>query len=437
MVSITLMAALLLSSSLEGGSTDSVFPFDGIRGENGDAHDPSITEFGGRYFAFVTSGNSFSPIKESKDLVKWVDRGPAIADAPDWLKKRIPDHRSIWAPMGLRVGKGLRLYYCASEKFGANGSVIGVAENPSFDPDRPTEGWRDLGSIIESRAGFDNFNAIDPDVLIDQSGRHWMTFGSYWSGIYMLELDPATGKGKADAKPFPVASNTADRGNPLEAPALAFHDGYHYLFVTYGLAAQGIRSTYRMVCGRSRQPEGPYLGFDGKPMTEGGHTDLLYSSPPMFGPGGGNVFLGKDKSLYMAYHYYDARRHWVRDLWGRPTIQVRPIVWGSDGWPLPGLPIGAKPAGEHKGVAGEWISQVDFSDPSKIQFKADGTVKGSRAEGKWTLKGSELRIDWKIDDRPGDIFTDILVVNDAHTSYVGRNQLGKVIRGVRADAVPN
>lgn len=37
-------------------------------------------------------------------------------------------------------------------------------------------------------------NAIDPTVLFDASGNLWMTYGSWSGGIYILQLDPATGQ---------------------------------------------------------------------------------------------------------------------------------------------------------------------------------------------------------------------------------------------------
>ena len=163
--------------------------------------------------------------------------------------------------------------------------------------------------------------------------------------------------------PIHVASNTAEKGNPLEAAAQCDHEGYYYLFVTYGLAAQGIRSTYRMVVGRSKNPEGPYLGYDGTPIVDGGHPDVLKSSPPMIGPGGGNIFRDAHGEWCMAIHYYDATRYW-RAVWGRPTLQVRPIVWGADGWPLPGLPKGIQFSGAKPvTLVGSWTCQTDFADP--------------------------------------------------------------------------
>ena len=36
-------------------------------------------------------------------------------------------------------------------------------------------------------------NAIDPSVFYDKDDRMWMVYGSWSGGIYLVELDPATG----------------------------------------------------------------------------------------------------------------------------------------------------------------------------------------------------------------------------------------------------
>lgn len=210
-----------------------------------------------------------------------------------------------------------------------------------------------------------------------------------------------------------------------------FHDGWYYLGVTYGLAAQGVRSTYRMVVGRSKAPEGPYLGFDGKPMAEGGHTALLKSSTPMFGPGGGNYFTDSKGELWMAYHYYDGRRHWVRDLWGAPTLQVRKVVWGSDGWPLPGLPAGVSLKKGDGMVEGEWDIQVDFGRVDRMELKKGGALLQNKREGSWEASGSNLELKWPSPDAEGGAWVDTLVLDETRQFAVGRNQGGVVIRAIK------
>ncbi len=415
-----------------------IFPADDFHASGADAHDPSVVLVNGTYIMVATSGHEFVPLWTSKDRLNWHAEGPILSQSPEWLRKLIPQHQSIWAPAPLWVDGSLRVYCCASQKFGSNTSYIGMVENDHFDLHHPTQGWVDRGLLIQSESGKDNVNAIDPDVMVGPDGRHWMAYGSYWGGMFEVEINPQTGLlAHPEKAPLHVASNPDERGNPLEAPVLRYHDGYYYLMVTYGLAAQGVRSTYRTVVGRSQQPQGPFVGFDGKPMNEGGHTDLLKSSPPMFGPGGGNLFQDEKGDWWMAYHYYDSTRHWIRDMWGKPTFQVRRVVWGADGWPLPGLPTGCELVAAHTqsdSLIGKWLVQVDFSDPAELEFLPNGNALSGNQTGRWKQEGHSLIIEWPKADSPADHWVDSLVLDDTCQFYAGRNQTGAVIRGVKRDA---
>ncbi|MHB8636600.1 MAG: arabinan endo-1,5-alpha-L-arabinosidase [Fimbriimonadaceae bacterium] len=451
----TLMAALLGISSMAtitlpqleqrpslatGDSTFSAFPYDGYVPEGGvGIHDPAVIEVGGRYFCFNT-GPGFCTVRSSPDLMHWKIEGPILPETPAWLRSTSPGHRSIWAPEAVRIGTELRVYYCASARFGHNESWIGVAECRNFDALHPTKGWHDLGLIIGSRDGQDNFNAIDPSVLIDPNARQWLVFGSYWSGIYSAELDPATGKLK-DPSPAGrtlVATNPADRANGIEAPCRIFRDGYYYLFVNYGLAAQGVKSTYRIVVGRSKNPEGPFVDSTGKPMTEGGHEDVLSASSPMFGPGGGVEFQDSTGRWLMSFHYYDGRKFWHGHVWGVPTLQVRELLWTADGWPAPGLPITpetiALAAHPVSSPVGDWLQQVDFGWVAPLSIHADGTCTLGKTEyGTWTLSGNHLQFRWPKVGLPGDTWIDDVQVASGGHYFVGRNQARAVIRGVRQE----
>ena len=41
--------------------------------------------------------------------------------------------------------------------------------------------------------GVEDSNAIDPGVLLDPDGRLWLTYGSYFGYIRLVELDPEDG----------------------------------------------------------------------------------------------------------------------------------------------------------------------------------------------------------------------------------------------------
>lgn len=113
----------------------------------------------------------------SKDLVKW-ERGPRVfTNAPDWIAQAVPENRgSYWAPDIIRLGERYLLYYSASS-LGKNTSAIGLATNPTLDPDDPPYRWTDQGMVVQSRASND-FNTIDPAIFHDADGSLWLTFGS-------------------------------------------------------------------------------------------------------------------------------------------------------------------------------------------------------------------------------------------------------------------
>ena len=84
------------------------------------------------------------------------------------------------------------LYYSAST-FGSNRSSIGLATNQTLDPTSDKYRWVDQGKVISSDTG-DDWNAIDPDVVLDEQHQPWLSFGSFWGGIKLRKLDQATGK---------------------------------------------------------------------------------------------------------------------------------------------------------------------------------------------------------------------------------------------------
>lgn len=424
------MVSALSRAPLSPSAEWSIFPGDGAKSVNSEhVHDPTIVEIGGKAFCFSTSGDGFTVVRESKDLQNWAVLGPILRNQPEWLAKRF-SHKSIWAPDVVVLGKKVRVYYSASN-FGTNGSVIGLAENANFNPERPLEGWVDHGLVIESKQG-DPLNAIDAEVVVGDDGRHWLFFGSYWGGIFRIELDPAGGKLKnASDKPVCVAQNTTERGNPLEGAAVLKRGGYYYLFVSYGLAAQGVRSTYRIMVGRSKTPDGVFVDPRGKSMAEGGFLNVLKTSPPMMSPGHCDVLTLKDGRTVMPYHYYDARRAWFGDNWGMPTLQVRELLWSKDGWPLPGLPVEAERPASSASVAGTWVHQADFGQPEVIRLEPGGQIVGGDNKGTWKLVDDELVLSWESTHEPGQVFVDRLNVAYGNGYYVGRNGAGGVIRGFR------
>ena len=111
------------------------------------------------------------------------------APAIEWVHSQAEGKgaTNIWAPFLMPYQGIYRLYYCVSA-FGRNTSYIGMAESDS--PEGP---WIQKGCVVKTGEG-DAMNAIDPSVIEDpETGKWWMHYGSYFGGLYCVELNPETG----------------------------------------------------------------------------------------------------------------------------------------------------------------------------------------------------------------------------------------------------
>jgi arabinan endo-1,5-alpha-L-arabinosidase len=119
----------------------------------------------------------------------------------------------------------------------------------------------------------DDDNAIDPSLVNGPSGTKWLVFGSYWSGIKLLQLDASTGK---PASTPPTLYSLAQRPAPdaLEGAGITYHAGYYYLFVSFDTCCAGIASTYRIMAGRSASVTGPYVDPASTSMMNSGGMEV-------------------------------------------------------------------------------------------------------------------------------------------------------------------
>lgn len=287
------------------------------------AHDPStIIKCKNEYWMFCTGRGIRS--YRSKDLVKW-EPGPVVfTNAPAWVKEVVPQNRSgrdFWAPDVAYISGRYLLYYSVSS-FGKNTSAIGLAVNRTLDPSDPAFHWQDEGIVVQS-CPTNDFNAIDPAVYLDLDGRFWMVFGSFWSGVKLVELDPKTGKRITPDSPiYPLAYADA-----IEAPFLYRRGQYYYLFVNHGFCCRGTNSTYVIRVGRSQTITGPYLDHNGTPMLSGGGKLVLGTDDIFVGPGHAGVFRENGK-FWFSFHFYNAAQG------GVPTFGIRQLFWDADGWPV-------------------------------------------------------------------------------------------------------
>lgn len=285
-------------------------------------HDPStLVKCGDRYWMFHTGRGVSSAW--STNLVEW-NPGPRVfTNAPSWVAEAVPENRRMhyWAPDVIRHGDRYLLYYSVSS-FGKNTSAIALASNPTLNPDDPAYQWTDEGIVIQSSPQVD-YNAIDPAVFRDTDGSLWMSFGSFWGGIKLIQLDAGTGKRIAPDSPVHALAHY----DSIEAPFIHRADGHYYLYVNWGFCCRGTNSTYEIRVGRSDKVTGPYLDMEGRDLLVSGGTRLLGTDGQMIGPGHAGIFTENGESWF-SFHYYDGTRR------GASTYAIRPIRWAADGWPV-------------------------------------------------------------------------------------------------------
>jgi arabinan endo-1,5-alpha-L-arabinosidase len=284
-------------------------------------HDPStIIKGGDHYYVFGTGWGIRE--KSSPDLIHWTELDPVFSDPPGWIQSVVPRFRGgFWAPDIIHMDGKYLLYYAVSS-FGKQTSAIGLATNPTLDSSAPDYHWTDRGMVITSTNGSD-FNTIDPSVMLDDAGKLWLAFGSYWRGIYVTQLDSKTGLRAEGQDLHPVAWNYS-----IEASCLTRHDDYYYLFVNWGSCCKGTNSTYEVRVGRSAHVTGPYLDRDGEDLEDGGGSKFLMSTGRFIGPGHIGI-LKEGDTIWFSYHYYDGATR------GRPRLAVGKLGWTKDGWPVP------------------------------------------------------------------------------------------------------
>ncbi|CAG0977073.1 partial Intracellular endo-alpha-(1-_5)-L-arabinanase, partial [Anaerolineae bacterium] len=292
-----------------------------VRGKrNVRLHDPSrIVKCQGRYWCFSTGMGVSS--WHSADLDHW-EPGPRVfREMPAWVREVVPTPRGhFWAPDVIHHDGRYLLYYSVSQ-FGKNTSAIGLASTSTLDPEAPNQVWTDEEIVIRSTAA-DDFNAIDPAVVRTPEGELWMAFGSFWSGIKLIQLDPRTGKRLPDDGP----PRTIAWRDAIEAPHLYRHGGHYYLFVNWGFCCRGVESTYEIRVGRSLDIRGPYRDREGVELRTGGGTLFLGSEGAFIGPGHANVFEERGEWWFHC-HFYDGTDR------GRSWLALQRLTWDAEDWP--------------------------------------------------------------------------------------------------------
>jgi arabinan endo-1,5-alpha-L-arabinosidase len=287
-------------------------------------HDPStVIEAGGKFYVYAT-GNGL-PAFRSDDGWTWRRTGSVMQAVPGG--KPGPDviargGNNSWAPDIIRSGDKYFLYYAAPGT--QPKAAIGLLVGKTLDPESPDYKWEDGGPVVWSD-GVEDSNAIDPGVFRDPAnGRLWLTYGSYFGYIRLVELNPKTGK---RLYPERAAANVAINS---EASIMISRDGWYYLLVTHGSCCAGANSSYNIRMGRAKKITGPFLDNMGVDMLQGGGKLFLASGDRYVGPGHfGLLDLGDGVQKFSCHYEADL------DRGGVSVLDIRPLLW-RDGWPVAG-----------------------------------------------------------------------------------------------------
>lgn len=328
---------------------------------NINSHDPStLVKDGNKYWQFTTGNGIYAAY--STDLISWT-AGPQtvfpIGTWPSWINSAVPGFNgTFWAPDVIYMNSKYYLYYSVST-FGSSKSAIGVAVSNSLN----NPNWQDLGMVVSSNGSSGTYNAIDPGMFKDTNGKVYMTYGSFFGGLVVVEIDPSTGKVKSGSSTVKVAGGN---GASWEAPAIIKEGGYYYLFANRGACCQGVNSTYKIVAGRSTSVWGPYVDTNGVGLTNGGGTTVLSSSGRYIGPGHFGL-LRENGSNFISVHYYDG--------WDNGNAKLDILNMGfANGWPF---------------LTRDWIAAGQYRITNKNSGKVwdswgcTGAIGESIAQGDW------------------------------------------------------
>lgn len=395
-------------------------------------HDPSCKKFGDYYYVYSTDavyGNTTEnasklgikvgniQVRRSKNLVDWEFLGWALdsipSDAVNYIHALTNGQgaTNIWAPYILKYKDTYRLYFCVSA-FGRKTSWMGLAESTS-----PLGPWTIKGCVLQTNDD-DLMNAIDPSIVTNAAtGEQWMHYGSFFDGLYCVQLNPATGmllhpgdKGHSTVRRFDLSKNN------VEAPEIIYNPAfnYYYLFVSY----DPLMTTYNIRVGRSLNPEGPFYDYFGNDMREATDNYPVLTYPYRFDNHPGWAGTGHcgivDNGKGTFYSLHQGRLSPENHLM---DLHVREIFWSKDGWPMfsPERFAGVR-TGKigSDGIVGRWeiivlkpstykrtteagqilwgenrLAAEELCTSSIYNLKSDGSVENS-AQGKWKMQSNNV-----------------------------------------------
>jgi len=382
-------------------------------------HDPSIIKAEDGYYYIY---GSHMAAARSLDLIAWEMiswdanyRCTLVENVQEEMKEALSYARTntFWAPDVIQLADGkYYMYYCTCEGSSPL-SNLGLAV-----ADKPEGPYKNLGVFLRSGSGYYDAtklpNVIDPDVFFDKEGRLWMVYGSYSGGIYILEMDPATGLPLEGQEPYGKKLLGKNHAR-IEGPYILYSPDtdYYYLFLSFG--GLGANDGYNIRVCRSKNPDGPYVDALGQDMIDcGGRNGTFFNDPDYEGYGvklmGGYKFaaLPTDKKRSStgfrspghnsAYYDEETGRYFLifhtRFATGGESFsnRVHQMYFNEEGWPVvsPLAYAGETPApveaSKQPGLYKILLHERDINTKEHISFpltlEADGTISGEKT-GSW------------------------------------------------------
>jgi len=269
-------------------------------------HDPStLIQCDGKYYVWGTGG------------------GGLVSDDGWTWRRGVTPARAGMAPDIIHLGD--RYYMYVARNVGAQPRAdVNMIWSKTLDTNSPDYKWEE-GGLVASSDGVEDCNAIDPGAFLDPNdGRLWLTYGSYFGYVRLVELDPKTGQRvNPNDKPVDIAIN-------CEASDMIYHEGWYYLLADHGSCCAGANSGYNIRVGRAIKVTGPFFDNMGVDMLQGGGKLFVGSSGRVVGPGHfGLLDLGEGVQKFSCHYEADL------DRGGGSVLDIRPLLW-KDGWPVAG-----------------------------------------------------------------------------------------------------
>lgn len=435
--------------------SDFTVSYDGIKTASIKAgvsvHDPSILEVDGTYYIFGSHMSAAS----STDLRTWTSIGNGYTPSNPlfdnlFATEHVFDYsgsggsviptddggKHVWAPDVIyNKAQGLYyMYFCTSSTWNASNLCYATSEKPEgpytwkgaliysgFTSE--SIGATDVLDYVTEDYALSNYvtlgdeydyedypNAIDPTVFYDEDGKMWMVYGSWSGGIFLLEIDEATGE---VIHPETDPENNVDAyfgkrllgggHKSIEGPYIMYDEqsGYYYLFVSYGsLTSNG---GYQIRVFRSETVDGDYVDMNGQYPTKGlnhtyyglklsGNYYLPSLTKAYMATGHNSAFVDEDGKMYIVYHtrFDDGQEY--------HEPRVHQFFLNEEGWPcmLPYATDGESISAEgydKDEIVGEYymIDQgtnvdAEIAEPIKVILSARGNVYGDGITGTWEAK---------------------------------------------------